>query len=151
MARYDFQPITSSPIRSAVQSLFDKDDAGGTTYGRMLEELMRKLDSLNTSPNKPKSIRFSLDAWQLKFEGRVESGPYRLDFDGFTNNKFARIEMQVGKGRSGVAGTVGEILVQCGCEFAVGQLVEALRLSLTKSMICRMTMDKSDFTTRGGH
>jgi hypothetical protein len=141
MPRYDFQPITSSPITSAVQSMFETDDSDRTRYGRMVDELITKLDSLNTSSNKPSSVRFPLDVPQLKWEGHVQSGPYRLDFDGFTGDKYARMQMQVGTGRTKKSGTVAEILVQCGREFGVGQVVEALRLSLTKKMICRMTMD----------
>jgi hypothetical protein len=63
------------------------------------------------------------------WEGEVVSGPYRLDFQGFTSDKQnANWQIQFGVGMKR-GGSAAGVLMRLGHTFSVGQFIEALRRS----------------------
>ena len=81
-------------------------------------------------------IRFRPDA--INWEGKVESGPFRLDFQGFTSDqRFANWQVQTGVGQGG---TVAAILMELDPTFSRKQFAVALLMSAELAKTIRLTM-----------
>jgi hypothetical protein len=143
MAIYILEPYMreSNPFSAGTRSLLERNHSGSSRYALMVEQAVIKLSGLNTSPNKPRSIRLPLEGGHFKWEGHVLMSPYRLDFQGFTSDKqYGNWQIQVNFGRGSSAGTVAQVLLQCGREFGLGQFIEGFRRSLAQRSICRVMM-----------
>lgn len=83
-------------------------------------------------------MTFEEDERAATWQGEVVSGPYRLDFQGYTHDEEnANWQIQFGVGQKD-GGCAAGVLMKLGHTFSLGQFIEALRRSARHATVIHL-------------